>query len=315
MPFIKTCFMVLFSLCLFGCGGSEKRHYQGYIEGENTFLASPIGGKLVKKRVDRGQWVKRGELLFQLDANPEAFVIQQSDAELLQAKKRYKDLENPRRKPEIEAIEEQIAQVDADLKLAALRVNRTKQLYKKQAIDKDSVDEAEVYYELKKHLKAQYEANLALALQGARDEQMNAQQAQITSLIAKLNQAKWQLAQKSIYAPDDGVIFDTYFELGEYVPNQQAVASLLTPAHIRVEFFVPASALSELHVGQWITFTCDGCARSNQAVIHYISPEAEYIPPLVYSDENRDKLVFRVKATPSNARQFKPGQPVVITEL
>ncbi len=113
--------------------------------------------------------------------------------------------------------------------------------------------------------------------------------------------------KKSGYAPAEGLIFDTYFIKGEFVPSQQAIASLLTPDNIRIEFFVPAIALHYLHVGEKITFTCEGCSDDNQATIRYISPKAEYIPPLVYSNENADKLVFRVKASIHHPEQFKPG--------
>lgn len=300
---------------LVGCGRSDHQHYQGYVEGENLFLASPYSGVLVKKLVNRGQSVKKGDLLFQLEDNPEALIIQQTEAELLQAKRIYKDLENPRRLPEVEAIKAQIEQTNTQIRLAELRVKRTKQLYTKNALDKDSADAAQSRYEELQHIKTQYQANLKLAMQGSREEQLNAQQAQIDALIAKLNQAKWQLEQKKLYAPADGVIFDTYFLRGEFVPNQQAVAALLIPDNLRIEFFVPAKALSGLHVGQKLLFSCDGCGKENHAQINYISPDAEYIPPLVYSDSNSDHLVFRVKAKIEHPSQYKPGQPVVVTEF
>lgn len=298
---------------MIGCGKPTVHQYQGYVEGENIYLAAPSSGMLVKRPVNRGQWVKKGDLIFQLDDNPEAMIITQSDAELLQAKRIYNDLIKPRRTPEIAAIKSQIAQANAQLHLAELRVTRTSKLFAKNAGAKDEMDAAQSHYEEILHLKEQYQANLELAMQGSREEQINAQQAQINALIAKLNQAKWQLDQKSGYAPADGLIFDTYFIKGEFVPSQQAIASLLTPDNIRIEFFVPAIALHYLHVGGKITFNCEGCSENNQATIRYISPKAEYIPPLVYSNENADKLVFRVKASIHHPEQFKPGQPVVVS--
>ena len=267
----------------------------------------------MKRLVNRGQWVKKGELIFQLDSNPEILLVNQSLAELQQAKSTYKDLVRPRRAPEIQAIKDQIKQAEAQLSLALLRVKRTSDLYAKSAGNKDDMDAAQSHYEEVLHLRDQYQANLDLAKLGSREEQINAQQAQISALIAKLNQARWQLAQKRVYAPADGVIFDTYFIQGEFVASQQAVASLLTPDNIRIEFFVPAADLTALSVGRKILFTCDGCDKENHAVINYVSPRAEYVPPLVYSTDNRDKLVFRIKASLEKPTQFKPGQPVVIT--
>jgi len=310
---INTFILVSLALVLMGCGKPVVHQYQGYVEGENIYIAAPSSGILIDRAVNRGQRVKKGDLVFKLDENPETMVIAQSEAELLQAKKVYKDLVNPRRTPEIAAIKAQIEQTNAQLRLAELRVMRTSKLFAKNAGAKDEMDAAQSHYEEVFHLKEQYQANLDLAMQGSREEQINAQQAQINALIAKLNQARWQLEQKNRYAPADGIIFDTYFIKGEFVPSQQAVASLLTPDNIRIEFFVPVMGLNNLRIGKNISFTCEGCPKDNQATISYISPTAEYIPPLVYSNENTDKLVFRVKASLHNPEQFKPGEPVVVS--
>ncbi len=307
----KFLFIFILALMTLGCW-SEDHRYQGYVEGENVYLASPNSGTLKKLFIQRGDQVKKGQLLFQLDSDPQALVVKQNEADLLQAQKVLKDLEQPRRVPEIEAIKAQIEQTEARLKLAEIRVNRMETLYAKHAIDKDSVDAAVATYKEQQQLKAQYESNLQLARLGSRDEQIKAQQAEIISLIAKLNEAKWQLQQKSVYAPDDGYIFDTYYREGEFVGSQQAVLSLLPPKNVRVEFFVPVQRLPTLYKGQKIHFICYGCRKAGEAVINYISPEAQYTPPLVYSRENTDKLVFRIKAVINQANEFKPGQPVTI---
>ncbi|RUQ85011.1 HlyD family efflux transporter periplasmic adaptor subunit [Legionella septentrionalis] len=314
--FMKNRILFLFfALFLLSCGNTPPIPYNGYIEGELIFLASPYSGILQKKAVERGQQVKKGQLLFELDPNPEILAIEQSKADLKQARKILQDLQNPSRLPELAALHAQIAQVTEQIELAKLRVQRYRQLVAKQAASKDVLDEAETRYKELQNLKAQYESNLELALQGSREEQINAQKARIEALAANLQQATWRLQQKSVVAPGDGIIFDTYYRQGEFVANQKPIASLLTPDNIRIEFFVPARALSSLHIGQSVNFTCDGCADRNEAVINYISPEAEYIPPLVYTYENRDYLVFRVKAALKNPQRFKPGQPVTITGI
>lgn len=303
------------SLCviaLAGCGAVEEHHYQGYVEGENVYLASPYSGVLKTLYVQRGQQVEKGQLLFSLDADPQALIVKQSEADLLQAEKVLNDLKQPRRTPEIAAIKAQIAQTDAELKLAAIRVRRVEQLWVKQAIDKDSVDAAHAHYKEQEQLKEQYQSNLELANLGSRAEQIKAQEAQLILLTEKLNEAKWELNQKTIKASDTGFIFDTYYREGEFVASQQAVLSLLPPKNIRIEFFVPVWQLPNLHVKQTINFECEGCSKNNQALIDYISPEAQYIPPLVYSRDNQDKLVFRIKALIKNPEKFKPGQPVSV---
>ncbi|WED43327.1 HlyD family secretion protein [Legionella cardiaca] len=309
---LRILFLTLIVVMIVSCKQKEQ-YFQGYVEGENVYLASPNSGVLKQLFVHRGDQVKKGQVLFQLDRDPQAIVIKQNEADLLQAQKTLNDLELPRRNPEIEAIKAQIEQTDARLKLAAIRVGRMQELYRKNAIDKDSVDAAVALFKEQQQLKAQYESNLELARLGSRDEQIKAQQAQVISLTAKVKEAQWQLDQKRLYAPADGYIFDTYYREGEFVSNDQAVLSLLPPENVRIQFFVPVETLSKLSRGQKVQFLCLGCLHSSTAIINYISPEAEFVPPLVYSRENKDKLVFRIKARIEHPGEFKPGQPVMVT--
>lgn len=306
--------LMLTLLVLCGCNRNGHYQYQGYVEGENIYIASPYAGILVKKLINRGESVRKDQILFQLDENPEALVVKQREAQLLQAQKNLNDLEKPRRPEEIQAIKDQINQVEAQRNLAQLRVQRFGQLRDKGAIDKDTYDAAVSHLQEVEHQKEQYQANLALAQQGSRTSQIQAQQAAVENASASLRQSQWQLAQKTLTAAADGIIFDTYYLEGEYVPAQQPIASLLSASTLRIEFFVPVLVMNQLKIGQAVTFQCDGCNTSHQAVIRYISPQAEYIPPLVYSDNNVDKLVYRIKASvnPSEFSSLKPGQPVMV---
>lgn len=306
--------ITIFALFLMSaCDGSQKASYQGYVEGENLYIASPYSGVLLERFIYRGQDVKKGQVLLQLDPYPEADMVKKSEADLLQAKKLLIDLQQPRRPDEIKASEDQIGQVEAQLKLAAIRVSRNTRLVSKGALDKDSLDSSVARYQELEQQKAQYQANLDLAKKGSRENQINAQKAAVEAAVAVLKQSQWQLAQKTLIAPADGLIFDTYYQQGEFVPAQHPIASLLSSKTMRVEFFVPVTIANKLHVGKDVVFSCERCAEENHAMIRYISPEAEYIPPLVYSHENRDKLVFRVKAMIEHPASFKPGEPVMVT--
>lgn len=300
-------------LLLMGCGQGDHQTYQGYVEGDNIYIASPNAGILDALAVHKGQYVKKGQLLFRLDADPQALVVEEAQANLKQAEYTLTDIKKPRRTPEIEAIKAQMAQIDARIQLSQIRVDRDSSLYKKKAIDKDSLDAAISVLTEQKNAKQELEENLKLALLGHRDEQILAQQALISAMKAKLAQAKWELDQKSRQAPADGIIFDTYYRQGEFVGAQQPVLSLLTPDNVHVEFFVPVEDLQKLRLGQKLSFKCFTCDDSETAIIDYISPEAQYVPPLVYSTENRDKIVFRIRAKLPDFNEYKPGEPVLVT--
>lgn len=310
---IKFVFLILFVYLLSSCKNTDHPKIQGYVEGENIYLSSPYSGILETLNVTRGQHVIKGELLYQLDPNPQKMNIFQAQGELEQAQNTLVDLEKPKRSPEIAAIQAQIEQAEAQITLWKIRVDRYQKLYNKNASDKDTLDAAIARLQGQQQLKLQYQENLALAQLGSRIDQINAQKEQVKALKAKLNAAQWELKQKTIFAPKSGVIFDTYYREGELVGSLQPVLSLLTPENIRIEFFIPLDFLAKVHVGQPISFDCVGCDPHNSAEISYISPDAEYIPPLVYSRENNSKLVFRIKAHITNPSQFKPGQPVMVT--
>jgi HlyD family secretion protein len=306
---------MFFLIALLTACKPQTHQYQGYVEGENLYLSSPYSGRLIHSWVQRGAHVKKGQKLFKLDDNPQILMIKETVSSLNQAKQMFIDLSKPKRKPETEGILAQIAQTDAQITLAKLRYQRNQVLYAKHATDLDSVDAAKEHWLETIELKAQYLANLDLAKLGARENQVNAQKAAMQSIMAKLKQNKWQLSQKTVYAPGNGIIFDTLYYQGEFVPEAKPVMVFLPPKHMRIEFFVPVTQLSFLHLNDRVQFSCDSCNKNdqNEATISYISPTVEYSPPLIYSRENSDKLVFRVKALLKHPWRYHPGMPVVVT--
>ena len=130
---------------------------------------------------------------------------------------------------------------------------------------------------------------------------------------AGLAAADARLTDLAPRAPAAGRIEDVFYQPGEWVPANQPVLALLPDDRIRLRFFVPEQALSAYAPGKTVRFTCDGCAPNLNARITYISPRPEFTPPVIYSREARDRLVYLVEARP-NVR-LNPGQPVDVTPL
>ncbi len=300
-------------LILLGCGKQEDQ-YQGYVEAENIYISSPYGGKLLELGATRGKLVEKGDVLFELDPNPEALELTQREALYKQSIDTLEDLKKPKRQAEIDAIQAQIQQAEAQLSLASIRMKRYQTLYDRHVMDKDSLDAAVERYHEVEALKAQLTANLQLAHLGARDDRISAQSYGAASILSKIKEIKWQIGQKKLSAPTAGVIFDTYYRPGEYVESGHPVMSIVAPENTHVEFFVPLKALSNLHLGKVIHFTYENENEPERirAKIVYISPEAEYMPPLVYSRDNSEKLVFRIKADVLSRTRLIPGEPVIV---
>jgi len=136
--------------------------------------------------------------------------------------------------------------------------------------------------------------------------------AALRSAEARLNSARTRLARRSVASPAAGTVQELYFRVGETVPAGRPILSLLPPENARVRFFVPQAALPTIHIGERIALSCDGCASGLAARINFISAQAEFTPPVIYSQEERARLVFRVEAIPERAEALRVGQPVSI---
>ncbi|MBS0359045.1 MAG: HlyD family efflux transporter periplasmic adaptor subunit [Proteobacteria bacterium] len=184
--------------------------------------------------------------------------------------------------------EAQKEQTIAQLELAKLTLKRYQELVRKNAIDQNAVDTAQ--------------------------SNVNALTAQLASTNAMLTQARWSSSKKIVNSSQVAEVFDTYYMVGEYVQAGKPVLSLLPPNQIKFIFFIPEPQLSEIKLNEEVKITCDGCKKESKAKISFISPQAEYTSPLVYSNESRGKLVYRVEAIPAeDPAQFHPGQPVLVS--
>ena len=95
----------------------------------------------------------------------------------------------------------------------------------------------------------------------------------------------------------------------------QPILALLPDDRIKLRFFVPEKAISAYGPGRTVRFACDGCAAGLTAQITYVSPRPEFTPPVIYSREARQRLVFLVEARPDNGAPLAPGQPIDIAPL
>jgi HlyD family secretion protein len=139
-----------------------------------------------------------------------------------------------------------------------------------------------------------------------------AAEAEVHAREAALAKAEWALAQKRQAAPKAGFVFDTLYREGEWVAAGRPVVVLLPPDHIKVRSFVSETRVGTIKLGDPVQVSVDGVEGTIQAKVSYISPRAEYTPPVIYSQENREKLVFMIEMLfdQDAARNLHPGQPV-----
>jgi len=128
----------------------------------------------------------------------------------------------------------------------------------------------------------------------------------------RVAQAEWNFNQKRQAAPQAGFVYDTLFRQGEWVAAGKPVVALLPPQNIKVRAFVPETQIGSIHYGDTTRVTVDGVPDPFIGKVSYISPHAEYTPPVIYSRESRAKLVFMIESVfdPGVSASLHPGQPV-----
>nr|WP_229483182.1 HlyD family efflux transporter periplasmic adaptor subunit [Massilia horti] len=297
-----------------GCSSRPTNTYQGYVEGEFVYMASSQAGQLVDLAVQRGQTVAVDTLLFALEAQNETDAVRQATRQLQAAQAQHADLLTGRRRPEVEVTQAQIEQARADAHRLDLQLQRDEAQYRVGGVPKGQLDDSRGAAASAQGKVRELEAQLQVARLPGRAEQIRAQQAQVEAARAALAQAQWKLDQKRVRAPHAGLVFDTMYRSGEWVPAGNPVVRMLPPENIKVRFFVQETVVGALRPGRKVVIRCDGCAAPVPAAISFVSDQAEYTPPVIFSNETRAKLVFMVEARSSreDAVKLRPGQPVEV---
>ena len=229
-----------------GCSKSPQDRFQGYVEGEFVYVASPLAGQLDSLQVRRGDQVKVGDPLFALDETAEKAALDMARAALV---------------------------------LSEAEFARQEKLFRMGPAAAQDYDRAS----------------------STRDQDRQ-----------RVAQAEWNFNQKRQAAPQAGLVYDTLFRQGEWVAAGKPVVVLLPPQNIKVRAFVPETQVGSIHYGDTTRVTVDGVPNPFIGKVSYISPHAEYTPPVIYSRESRAKLVFMIESVfdPEVSVNLHPGQPV-----
>ncbi len=307
---MRACALALGLLA--GCQRSPGPRVQGYVEGEFVHVASPLAGQLDVLAVKRGAQVKTGDPLFSLENGMETATRDEADRRLIQAKASLEDVKKGRRPSELDSLEAQLGQARAALVLSEKEFRRQEDLYRRGVSSAEELDRARALRDQDRHRVAQLEADSKTARLGSREDQIAAAEANVRALQAMLAKADWSLSQKRQSAPRDGMIFDILYQRGEWVAAGRPVVALLPPPNVKVRAFVPESRVGTIHPGGSARVFVDGVGEPFAGRVSFISPQAEFTPPVIYSQESRGKLVFmiEIRFDAETAAKLHPGQPV-----
>ncbi len=264
--------IALIGLVLVSCEQKPPGRLHGYVEADYLDLAASVAGRL-QHVIRRGEHVRQGMTLFELEQAPESLNVD-------------------RLKAELRGNAAQLAEAEFGVRLAQRALQRLRALAGKRFVSEEKLDRASTVASQAK----------------ARVERLHARGDVIR---AELKQLQWVLEQKRQTAPVAGWIEDVFFETGEWVGAGRPVVRLLPEEGVKIRFYVPEGGLSDIDIGDAVDVHVDGASEALRAEVRYIADRAEFTPPVIYSEDVRAHLVYRVEAVPVDwKRPLHPGQPV-----
>ncbi len=296
----------------------EAVAWQGYAEADFVKIGPTQQGLVTAVHVARGDQVAAGAPLFDQDDTADRAARDQARRQAEESARQLANLQAPGRVTEIAQAEANLADAEATRDRAQADLRRVEAVVPAGGATVQARDQARAdFLSASAKLRGLQAALDQMRAPSGRPEQINAQSADAAAARAAEAVAAWRLDQRHVAAPAAGVVADVLARPGETVDAGVPVISLLPPGNIFIRFFVPETLLATIHRGDRVALSCDGCPAGLAGTIGFIAPQAEYTPPVIYSDETRAKLVYMAEARlpPDRATLFNPGQPVTVRPL
>jgi HlyD family secretion protein len=294
--------------------GAEPGAFLGYVEGDLLFVAPVEGERLVRLDVEVGKAVEPGDPLFTV-ATP--LLDEQRDEAVARLEQMKAQLENLRaamnRPQQIAVLQAAVDRAMAALRLSTSEYERKKTLYARGSATKAALDQAQMALERDRATLEEAKRQVEAARIPSRSHEIEAAEAAIQQVRSQIDQIDIRIKRQHVVAPVAGIVQDIYFRVGEMVNAGQPALSLLPPENRKVRFYVPQQQLASVRLGAKVRISCDGCKGGLWGRIVFVSSREEYTPPVIFSDQERAKLVFKIEARlEDDARNLPLGLPVAV---
>lgn len=305
--------LLIVASLLGGCARGDDEAMTGWVEADLVYVSAPAAGQIRQLMVARGERVAADVPLFQLDADAEVLARLQADAQAAQAQAQAANLRSGRRAPEVAAVAGQLTQAQATAAASQATLTRNQDLVRRGFVSATVLDSLQAAAQRDAARVAELQAQMEVARLAARPDEIVAADAALRAARAQFELAQWREGQRMQRAPAAAQVYDVLYRQGERVAAQAPVVVLLPDGALKLRFFAPEARLASLPVGAEVRVQCDGCVDGLMARVRFVSPQAEFTPPVIYSNESRSKLVFMVEARLADAAaRLAPGQPVQV---
>jgi HlyD family secretion protein len=305
--------VLILALVLAACGNPNNGRMQGWIEGDFVFVGPDEMGRVETLSVREGDQVASGAPLFSVDSDLQQADVNTTSAQVAEARERLRRLEaQQQRTEEIAVLEAQEKRAEAMLQLSTAELDRQQQLTTRGVGTQAALDTAKANFNRDKAALEEVRRQMAVARLSAREEEIAAARQMLAAAESRKSSADTRLARRKLVSPVSGAVQQIYFRPGELVAAGRPVLSILPPGNIKVRFFIGEPLLPTIALGDTVEVTCDGCAKPITARVSFIARSAEFTPPVIYSLEERNKLVFMIEARTDTPDSLRVGQPVSV---
>jgi HlyD family secretion protein len=283
----------------------------GYVEGEFVLIAPVETAQVSSLAVRRGDRIAAEQPLAEMERRDAEIAVAEARAALAAAESQVADLRQGKRPEEIAVIAAALESARAQAAVAERERDRQRDLFRRGVATQALYDTAETNYDVARAKVAEMEAQLAVAELPARPDEIKAAEAAVDRARANEAAAQWRLGKRTLTSPKPGTVYDVIRNPGEVAGPQAPVLSVLPDGEVKLQLYVAETALSQVALGAVLTVRCDGCGAGMTATVNYVSPDPEFTPPVIYSQDSRNKLSYLIEARPDpGSTALKPGQIV-----
>ena len=284
----------------------------GYVEGDYVLIAPIEVAQIAAIPVKRGDHVTFDQPLAILERQDAEIAVAEAEAAIAKAKSTLANLTQGARPERIATLEASLAAARFNAQEAQRDMERQEKLMKNGTVSKSRFDHVRTSFDVAKAKVAELAANLDYAKLPARKDEIAAAEASVKQAEAALEQAQWRLKKRTLSSSQPGIVIDVIRDLGEVAGPQAPILSILPDNGRKLRLYIPEKDIATVQVGSELTVECDNCKPDQKARVSYISDGPEFTPPVIYSLENRQKLVYLIEAKLDMASALKPGQIVSV---
>jgi len=298
-------------------GRSENANgaFLGYVEGETLYIGPNESERLASLAVATGAEVKKGDPLFAMSTTLLDRERAEAAARVGQLEAQVENLKASMNRPQqIAVLEAAQERAEAALRLSRADYDRQQKLFVEGHVAKAALDRAAMARDRDEANVKEARRQVEAARMASRTHEIEAAEENVREAQAQVQALDIRIKRQSVVAPADGVVQDIYFRPGEMVNAGQPVLALLPPENRKVRFYVSEPKLSTVALGERMRVTCDGCADDLYGRVSFVASRQEYTPPVIFSDTERAKLVFKAEARLEGAARALPlGMPVTVS--